>query len=121
MRVIRPQGSFAGLLALPVKGFCLVILSPIKQQVGQIVHGSEAVNMFWTERPLTLRKASAKEFFRGGVFSLVLERQRLFLHRLGTEQDGGCGRSFGTLARNQGNGSDTQNDSENQERGDPKG
>ena len=66
-----------------MESLSLGILSALVEQIGQIVHRRQSVDIVGTKRSLTLGQAFAKEFFSRLVFSFVLKRQRLVLHRFG--------------------------------------
>ena len=81
MGMVRTQDSLADFQGLPVKSLRFRIVAAIMEQVREIVHSCEGVDMLGAERSLTLGQTSAKEVFGRCVVPLLLKGQRLFLHR----------------------------------------
>jgi hypothetical protein len=79
----QAQSPLSRLQCLQMKSFRLDVLCALVEQICQIVHRRQSVNMVGAKRSLTLGQAFAKELFSSFVFSFVLKGQRLVLHGFG--------------------------------------
>jgi hypothetical protein len=113
MRMVGSQRPLARIQRDAVETFRLSVLAAIMEQIGEVVHSRQSVDVLGPKHSLALGQARPKELFGGGIVSLLLKRQSLFLQDLRVQRSrrrrSGCWRS---LLRDDDNDQGRQNNPE---------